>query len=254
MALASASPSADARALRAAFGRFATGVAIVTSLDEEGARAGVTINSFASVSLDPPLVLFSLARSLRSFEAFANARALAITILGEDQADLALRFARAGVDKWAIAQIVVGENGVPCPAHGVARFECTPFARHEAGDHDIFIVCVERFTANDAPPLLFHGGAFRNFNEARPAMPAVLGDGRDQGRKTTYRVAARRARGYPARRARGGCHTTPGLSPIGGVVRQSLRFPGRAGERRAYDVRHWRRKSRQPRLGYSAQL
>lgn len=175
MAPASPYPIADSRALRAAFGRFATGVAIVTCLDEAGARAGVTINSFASVSIDPPLVLFSLARSLRSFEAFANARAFAITILREHEFDLALRFARAGVDKWATAELVVGENGVPCPSQGAARFECAPYARHDAGDHDIFIVRIERFTANDAPPLLFHGGAFRNFNEARPAMPAVLG-------------------------------------------------------------------------------
>jgi flavin reductase (DIM6/NTAB) family NADH-FMN oxidoreductase RutF len=168
--------SAEASALRLAFGQFATGVAIATAIDGSGARAGVTINSFSSVSLDPPLVLFSLSRALRSFEAFANARALAITILGEDQFDLALRFARAGIDKWAIAEIVVGDNGVPCPAHGVARFECAPHARHVAGDHEIFVVCVEHFTASEnAPPLLFHNGAFRNLNEASPAVPAVLG-------------------------------------------------------------------------------
>lgn len=167
---------AEGRALRSAFGRFATGVAIVTAVDDRGARVGVTVNSFSSVSLDPPLVLFSLSRSLRSYEAFAGAGALTITVLNEDQFDLALRFARAGVDKWAIAEVVVGENRVPCPAHGVARFECAPHARHAAGDHDIFVVRVERFTADEsASPLLFYGGAFRNFNEARPAMPAVLG-------------------------------------------------------------------------------
>jgi 3-hydroxy-9,10-secoandrosta-1,3,5(10)-triene-9,17-dione monooxygenase reductase component len=167
---------ADTRRLRAALGRYATGVAIVTAIDAVGERAGVTINSFASVSLDPPLVLFSLAHSLRSFDSFACASALSITILNEDQFDLALRFARAGVDKWSTAEIVSGENGVPCPAHGAARFECAPHARIAAGDHDIFVVRIERFTASDqAQPLLFYGGAFRNFNEARPAMPVVLG-------------------------------------------------------------------------------
>ena len=169
-------PTADTKRLRAALGRYATGVAIVSAIDAAGERAGVTINSFASVSLDPPLALFSLAHSLRSFESFASARALSITILNEDQSDLALRFARAGVDKWAIAEIVSGENGVPGPAHGAARFECAPHARIAAGDHDIFVVRIERFTASEnTQPLLFYGGAFRNFNESRPAMPAVLG-------------------------------------------------------------------------------
>ena len=168
--------NAETRKLRAALGRYATGVAIVTAIDASGERAGVTINSFASVSLDPPLALFSLAHSLRSFDSFQRASALSITILNENQSDLALRFARAGVDKWAIAEIVVGENGVPCPAHGAARFECAPHARIAAGDHDIFVVRVERFVASEeADPLIFYGGAFRSFNESRPVMPAVLG-------------------------------------------------------------------------------
>lgn len=150
----------DALEFRNALGRFATGVTIVTTADGEGRRFGVTANSYNSVSLDPPLVLWSLARTSGSMAAFEKCEAFAIHILGAHQEDLAMRFASRGEDKFAGLDTHPGHGGVPLFDDCVAHFECVTENRFEGGDHIIFLGRVVRFETGEREPLLFHRGAF----------------------------------------------------------------------------------------------
>ena len=154
----------DARALRDALGAFATGVAIVTTRAQDGEH-GLTINSFASVSLDPPLVLWSLDRRSHSLNAFETAPAFAVNVLGRHQADLARRFARPHVDRFAGLTLTAGLEGAPLLADCIAAFECRRTATHEGGDHVIFVGRIERYHADHRPPLVFSRGKFGAFSE-----------------------------------------------------------------------------------------
>jgi len=147
--------------LRNALGRFATGVTIVTTVDEAGNRYGITANSYNSVSLDPPLVLWSLARSSRSLAVFENCQAFAIHILSAHQQELAMRFASRGeVDKFAGLHLREGHGGVPLFEECAAHFECVTENRFEGGDHLIFLGRVINFERCDSDPLVFHDGRF----------------------------------------------------------------------------------------------
>lgn len=150
----------DSAEFRNALGRFATGVTIVTTADAEGRRFGVTANSYNSVSLDPPLVLWSLAKTSRSMDAFRQCEAFAIHILGAHQEELAKRFASRGNDKFAELDTHEGYAGVPLFDDCVAHFECVTENRFEGGDHTIFLGRVVNFEACDHEPLLFHRGSF----------------------------------------------------------------------------------------------
>tara|TARA_A100001391_G_scaffold48774_4_gene29060 strand:+ start:54246 stop:54782 length:537 start_codon:yes stop_codon:yes gene_type:complete len=150
----------DALEFRSALGRFATGVTIVTTVDAAGERYGVTANSYNSVSLDPPLVLWSLAKTSRSIEAFEGCKAFAVHILGAHQEELAMRFASPAADKFAGLDVHAGLHGVPLFEECAAHFECTLENRFEGGDHVIFLGRVEHFARGDAAPLLFHDGKF----------------------------------------------------------------------------------------------
>lgn len=152
--------SFDPREYRNALGSFATGVTIVTTRDGGGLPVGVTANSYNSVSLDPPLVLWSLARTSRSFDAFHGADHFAIHVLTGDQEDLAIRFASRGEDKFAGLDLGDGLGGVPLLGHCATRLQCRTVARHDGGDHVIFIGQVERFDRCGGEPLLFHQGRF----------------------------------------------------------------------------------------------
>ena len=145
-----------ARAFRDALGRFATGVTIVTTMTEEG-PVGITANSFASVSLDPPLVLWSPARASRRFGVFEGAAAYSIHILAEDQHGLATAFTR---DAWPLD---ASEDAVI--EGSLARFDCTQHAVHEGGDHAIIVGRVERAVIAPGAPLLFAGGGFGRFTD-----------------------------------------------------------------------------------------
>ena len=149
-----------ARRFRSALGAFATGVTIVTTRDAEGADVGLTANSFNSVSLDPPMVLWSLARSARSLSAFLAASHFAVHVLAADQEALSLRFAARGTDKFAGLALERGAGGIPLLGGCSARFECRTAFRHEAGDHMIFVGEVEQFGHTDLPELLFHRGRY----------------------------------------------------------------------------------------------
>ncbi len=164
----------DPREFRNALGQFATGVTIVTTLDTAGAPIGVTANSFSSVSLEPPLVLWSLARQSYSLPAFEAAGHFAIHVLGADQRALSDRFARAGNDKFADLDIRAGLGGVPLLRHCAAVFECSVEHRYAGGDHVILVGRVQRFetaSADPTPPLLFHRGRYADYplGEAAPA-------------------------------------------------------------------------------------
>lgn len=152
--------------LRNALGQFATGVTVVTSFDEQGRPIGVTANSFNSVSLDPPLVLWSLARKAQSLAAFQSAGHFAVHVLGLDQRPMSDRFARSGADKFAGLDFQRSTEGVPLFDSCAARFLCRTAYQYEGGDHVIFVGEVTGFESSSTDPLLFHGGRYR---EARPA-------------------------------------------------------------------------------------
>lgn len=148
----------DQRQLRDALGRFATGVTVVTTMTAEG-PLGITANSFASVSLDPPLVLWSPARKSRRFPAFEAASHFAIHVLGAHQQALAARFAGAG-DAFAGLRWQEGEGGAPLFTGCAARFECRHAAGHDGGDHLIVVGEVLRCEVRDVAPLLYYRGGY----------------------------------------------------------------------------------------------
>lgn len=151
------------RQFRQALGSFATGVTIVTTLN--GEPIGVTANSFNSVSLDPPLVLWSLARSSGSMEAFRTSGHFAVHILGAHQEELSARFARPGTNKFEGMDWRSGVAGSPVLADYLALFECRTVECYDGGDHVIFVGQVDNFERRDVPPLLFHAGRYA---ETRP--------------------------------------------------------------------------------------
>ncbi len=152
--------SIDARELRDAFGRFATGVTIIT-VSSDGEPNGLTANSFSSVSLDPPLVLWSLARNADCFEAFEREDHFAVNVLNRSQEALSTRFATKDVDKWAGVAHRPGATGSPLLTGAIAIFECKVYARHDGGDHVIYVGQVLHVeTDADAPPLGFYQGRY----------------------------------------------------------------------------------------------
>ncbi|MBN8832339.1 MAG: flavin reductase family protein [Sphingomonadales bacterium] len=150
----------DPRDYRDALGRFATGVTVVTTRDADGQPVGVTANSYNSVSLDPPLILWSLAKSAGSMAAFEQAERFAVHILSHEQEAIAKRFAARGLDKFADLDFDLHETGVPILADCSARLLCETVHRYEGGDHKIFVGRVYSFEKQDHPPLLFHLGRF----------------------------------------------------------------------------------------------
>jgi flavin reductase (DIM6/NTAB) family NADH-FMN oxidoreductase RutF len=154
-------PSFSSQEFRAALGMFATGVTIVTARTPKGDVIGLTANSFNSVSLDPPLVLWSLAQAAASLPAFRAGSHYAINILAADQKPLAERFALRGADRWTGVSFTEGMGGAPLLTGAAATFECFNRSRYEEGDHVIFVGEVERCGWRPgASPLLFHGGRF----------------------------------------------------------------------------------------------
>ncbi|MFT3718682.1 flavin reductase family protein [Pseudorhodoferax sp.] len=146
---------------RRSLSMFATGVTIVTARQGDGRLVGLTANSFNSVSLSPPLVLWSLARTASAMAAFSTGSHYAISILASDQKALAERFATRAPDRWAGVAWREGVAGAPLLEGCAAVFECFNRSRYEEGDHVIFVGEVEHCTHRaGASPLLFHGGRF----------------------------------------------------------------------------------------------
>jgi flavin reductase (DIM6/NTAB) family NADH-FMN oxidoreductase RutF len=146
---------------RAALGMFATGVTIVTARGPGGAPVGITANSFNSVSLSPPLVLWSLARIAGSMPAFESGSHYAINILAAEQHALAVRFGKKAIDRFAGVAFREGAGGAPVLEGSAAVFECFNRSRYEEGDHVIFVGEVEHCERRPgAQPLIFHGGRY----------------------------------------------------------------------------------------------
>ena len=152
--------SFDARQLRNVLGTFTTGVTIVTTLDPQGVAHGVTANSFSSVSLEPPLVLWSQALTSRSLGAFRQSDYFAVNVLAEDQIEVSKHFARPQEDKFATVPYAEGLGGVPVLEGTVAHFECVKVAEYPAGDHVIYLGRVERVSHSGRRPLAFSHGRY----------------------------------------------------------------------------------------------
>ena len=160
-------PSGIARANRTRIAGCArplsTGVAVVTALTSSGRRLGMTVSSFNSVSLSPPLVLFSVARGALNFAAWQTIERYAINFLSEEQDLVSNRFATAVGDKWEGVNVLEGSTGVPILPNVLAALECTKYARYEGGDHEIFVGQVVAIFAREPAnphPLIFYRGRY----------------------------------------------------------------------------------------------
>jgi flavin reductase (DIM6/NTAB) family NADH-FMN oxidoreductase RutF len=150
----------DSRQFRNALGTFATGVTIVTTMSRDGKPIGLTANSFTSVSLDPPLILFCLDRRSYSFAHFEVAPNFAVNVLAAEQQEVSNHFARPSEDKWK--DMTIDFCGVGCPAfkEALAVFECETHRIHDGGDHIIVVGKVLSFTHREGTPLLYYRGKY----------------------------------------------------------------------------------------------
>ncbi len=147
---------------RRALGCFATGVTVVSVRGPDGLPVGITANSFNSVSMDPPLILFSLSHGSYSLQAFLESPTFAVNVLRDDQQTLSNRFAQAGSDKWANVGYDIWDTGCPILHDALAKFECRLRHTYEGGDHIIFVGEVLRFEYDPhGRPLVYYRGAYR---------------------------------------------------------------------------------------------
>jgi len=150
----------DLPRLRNALGQFATGVTVVTTLTEGRCPVGVTANSFTSVSLEPPLILWNLRKASRSFSAFERSRGFVVNVLSEAQRDIAMRFASPFDDRFSDISWHEGVCGAPVIEGSLATFQCDYVAQYPGGDHGIFVGRVLSFQTVSGRPLLFFRGGF----------------------------------------------------------------------------------------------
>lgn len=149
---------------RNAMARFASGVTVVTTVDAAGQPAGFTASAFSSLSLDPPLILVCLEKRADSYPAFQAASRFAVSILAAGQADIAMRFATKGIDKFEGAPLVRGEaTGLPLITGALAHLECRTYDLPDGGDHTIIIGEVLRAVSTDREPLLHFNRRFGRF-------------------------------------------------------------------------------------------
>lgn len=161
----------DEREFRRALGAFPTGVAVVTARSADGRTAGLTINSFTSVSLRPPLVLWSLAKRAPSRAVFEAASHFAVHVLTDDQRPIADRFCAPAADKFTGLTLTAGLGGAPLLASSpAALFECRRLDAYPGGDHLILLGEVERYSCSGLPPLVFYGGRFAGVAEVPKSL------------------------------------------------------------------------------------
>jgi 3-hydroxy-9,10-secoandrosta-1,3,5(10)-triene-9,17-dione monooxygenase reductase component len=166
----------DKRTLRDAFGSFATGVTIVTTSGPNGTNIGLTANSFSSVSLDPPMVLWSLARTSSNIDAFRNSGHFAVHILSAEQEALSARFASKVSDRFEGLALDRGPDGIPMLPDCMARFTCKLAYQYEGGDHVIFVGEILDFGHSARKPLVFHGGRYGMLLPRQTAVAAEPAD------------------------------------------------------------------------------
>lgn len=159
-AVAEENATFDLRDFRATLGQFATGVTVVTTRTPKGSKAGMTANSFTSVSMDPPMVLWCPSKFAPSLDDFESATHFAINVLESSQHVLSRQFATPAEDKFSGVETSEGIAGVPLLDGAVATFQCRTVARHDAGDHVIYVGEVEAYSRSEGAPLVFHAGAY----------------------------------------------------------------------------------------------
>lgn len=150
----------DSRFLRSALGRYPTGVAVITTRAPNGKLEGLTCNSFAAVSLEPPLILWSLRQQAPSLSSFLDAKAFAVNILGGEQADFSKHFSRPHEDKFCDIDFTEGYAGCPVLPNPLAVFECSTESTTVGGDHIIFIGRVRNVAFREGDPLIFSSGRY----------------------------------------------------------------------------------------------
>jgi flavin reductase (DIM6/NTAB) family NADH-FMN oxidoreductase RutF/2-polyprenyl-6-methoxyphenol hydroxylase-like FAD-dependent oxidoreductase len=151
----------DPRELRQAMGQYATGVTVMTARGRDGRNVAMTANSFTSVSLDPPLVLWCVDRAAESFAEFATTARFVVNVLAADQHHLSRQFATQGIDKFTGVSVRAGTDGLPILEGTVATFECRSIARYDGGDHLVLVGEIEGYDARGGEPLVFHSGYYR---------------------------------------------------------------------------------------------
>lgn len=162
----------DSRAFRDALGQFVTGIAVITAAGAGGENHGMTISSFNSVSLDPPLILFSVDRGARSFDAWERAEGYAVNILDQAQEHLSNQFAHPDADRWAGVRVHHGATGAPLLDAAMACFECVHYARYDGGDHVIFVGRVIRIeSARHGDPLIYFRGRYHRLSAEDERLP-----------------------------------------------------------------------------------
>ncbi|MCF8480742.1 MAG: flavin reductase family protein [Rhodospirillum sp.] len=158
----------DDRTFRKALGCFPTGVTVVTTVDDEGTPAGVTVSAFSSLSLDPPKVLFCLGRHTTSLDAFRSGP-VSVSVLAEGQQDLSIRFASRGIDKFGGLEMVQSADGVPVPKDSLARMDCEVEQVVESGDHLIIICHVKDLVfQTGGQPLVYFRGTYNIIGGCQP--------------------------------------------------------------------------------------
>ena len=150
----------DSSLLRQTLGCFPTGVVVAATVGDNGAPVGLTINSFNSVSLDPPLILWSLALTAPSISAFRTHSSFTINILSAEQKTLGLHFAKPSEEKFRNVDWREGYDGAPVICNALATLECRTYRRYEGGDHEIVLGEVMRLGSSDKKPLVYHRGEF----------------------------------------------------------------------------------------------
>jgi flavin reductase (DIM6/NTAB) family NADH-FMN oxidoreductase RutF len=170
-------PASVSRSLRDALARFVTGVTVITTCTSTGLREGLTVNSFSALSLDPPLVLWSLRNNATAFTAFVEqSDRFAVNVLGSHQQEVSRRFAKSSAEKFGNFDCDFGLGGCPLIRHSIARFECRLENIVPGGDHVILIGRVERAAFGAGEPLLFHAGTYcmlRPIERLSPLMPDI---------------------------------------------------------------------------------
>ena len=152
--------NSDTRTFRNVLGQFPTGVTVVTALNNRGEKLGITVSSFNSVSLTPPLILWSIDKNNFSFTDYTTASHFAVHVLASDQIEVSNCFAAKGTDKFANCDIRDGIAGIPLLHDYAACFQCETSATHDAGDHVIIVGKVLAFDSNERDPLVFHRGTY----------------------------------------------------------------------------------------------
>ena len=150
----------DAREIRNVLGHFATGVTVITTSDKTGKPFGLTVNSFTSLSLNPPLVVVCVDKTVDCYSCFDESKVFAVNILSEDQEELSRRFATKGIEKFAGIQWRMGEHGLPLLDGVIGTIECKVTRSYEGGDHTIFLGEILSATVKGDRPLLFFKGKY----------------------------------------------------------------------------------------------